>query len=246
MVMRPDARLHARPATVSAPAPVGRLPLDVGSKRDSYLYVPAAYRPAHPAPMVLLLHGAGGHAHHGLALLEHLADDRGLILVAPVAAAHTWDVIAGHSFGADVAMLDRALAHVFAHYAIDPAHLAIGGFSDGASYALSLGLANGDLFSHVIAFSPGFIAHVIQEGVPEIFISHGTADDVLPVDPCSRSIVPLLGQAGYVVEYHEFDGGHEIPGDVARHAADWFLRDGGRGTRILAQTPHGRGHGGAN
>jgi predicted esterase len=31
------------------------------------------------------------------------------------------------------------------------------GFSDGASYALSLGLANGDLFTHVLGFSPGFM-----------------------------------------------------------------------------------------
>lgn len=31
------------------------------------------------------------------------------------------------------------------------------GFSDGASYALSLGLPNGNLFSHIVAFSPGFM-----------------------------------------------------------------------------------------
>lgn len=31
------------------------------------------------------------------------------------------------------------------------------GFSDGASYALSLGQPNADVFSHIIAFSPGFM-----------------------------------------------------------------------------------------
>lgn len=46
--------------------------------------------------------------------------------------------------------------------AIDPAHVAIGGFSDGASCALSLGLVNGDLFTHVMAFSPGLV--VADEG----------------------------------------------------------------------------------
>jgi phospholipase/carboxylesterase len=35
--------------------------------------------------------------------------------------------------------------------------VALGGFSDGASYALSLDLTNGDLFASLIAFSPGFI-----------------------------------------------------------------------------------------
>jgi predicted esterase len=86
-------------------------------------------------------------------------------------------------------------------YAIDPARVAIGGFSDGASYALSLGLTNGDLFSHVLAFSPGFMAPAGQEGSPRIFVSHGTRDAVLPIDRCSRRIVPTLRRAGYDVAY---------------------------------------------
>lgn len=58
-------------------------------------------------------------------------------------------------FGPDVLYLNKALHHVFNRYSIDPSRLAVAGFSDGASYALSLGVANGDLFSHIIAFSPG-------------------------------------------------------------------------------------------
>jgi len=222
--MRPDARLHSRPAEVRAAAPAGQHQLDIGSRRDSYFYVPVHYHPAQPAPLVLLLHGAGGHAHHGLDLLRHLADDNGMILVAPASVAHTWDVIAGRTYGPDVSLLDRSLAHVFKHYAVDTAHLAIGGFSDGASYALSVGLGNGDLFTHVIAFSPGFIAQVSPQGQPRVFVSHGTADDILPIGPCSRRIVPLLQQAGYEVAYEEFDGGHVIPDNVARRATAWFLR----------------------
>jgi len=42
--------------------------------------------------------------------------------------------------------------------AADPARVTLGGFSDGATYALSIGLANGDLFPQVIGCSPGFIA----------------------------------------------------------------------------------------
>ena len=58
-------------------------------------------------------------------------------------------------------------------YAFDPAHIAVGGFSDGASYALSVGITNGDLFTDVIAFSPGFMAPARQQGKPRLFISHG-------------------------------------------------------------------------
>lgn len=217
------ARLHARPSPVTSPSPVGQHKLELGSKRDSYFYVPPQYDPAKAASLVLLLHGAGGHAHHGLGLLQHLADDSGMILVAPASTAQTWDVIARRAYGADVALVDQALERVFAHYAVDPSHLAIGGFSDGASYALSLGLSNGDLFTHVIAFSPGLIAPLSPRGQPRVFISHGTRDNVLPIDPCSRTIVPRLRRAEYAVMYDEFDGGHTIPAEVAQLAVNWFL-----------------------
>jgi phospholipase/carboxylesterase len=61
------------------------------------------------------------------------------------------------NFGPDVDYINRSLQHVFERYTVDPNRLGIAGFSDGASYALSLGLPNGDLFSHIIAFSPGFM-----------------------------------------------------------------------------------------
>jgi poly(3-hydroxybutyrate) depolymerase len=76
-------RLRARPAQVTGSAPVGLQPLMLGAARDSYLYVPASYRADRPAPLVLLLHGAGGHARQGLDLLRSLADAAGLLLLAP-------------------------------------------------------------------------------------------------------------------------------------------------------------------
>jgi predicted esterase len=197
--------------------------LPSGTARDHYLYVPPQYGPDTPLPLVLLLHGAGGHAQHGLDLLQHLSDAHGLILVAPASTAPTWDVIVAREYGPDVELVDRALNHVFSHYAVDRDHLAIGGFSDGASYALSLGLANGELFSHVIAFSPGFIVSITPSGQPKIFISHGTRDTVLPIEPCSRRIVSQLRRAEYTVRYEEFEGGHIIPADIADTAVDWFL-----------------------
>jgi phospholipase/carboxylesterase len=105
--------------------------------------------------------------------------------------------------GPDIAFIDRALAQTFNRYAIDPSKVAIAGFSDGASYALSVGLTNGDLFTHVIAFSPGFMAPGAQVGRARLFISHGKTDNVLPIDHCSRVIVPqlqhLLGMRCYTI-----------------------------------------------
>jgi phospholipase/carboxylesterase len=114
------------------------------------------------------------------------------------------------------------LTHVFANYAVDTMRLAVGGFSDGATYALSLGITNGDLFTHVIAFSPGFMVPAAQRGAPRLFVSHGTKDRILSIDACSRRIVRRVREGGYDVRYREFDGGHTVPPAVAREAFDWL------------------------
>jgi predicted esterase len=44
----------------------------------------------------------------------------------------------------------------------------------------------------------------------------------LPIDLCSRRIVPRLERAGYDVRYREFDGGHTISPEIALEAVDWF------------------------
>ncbi len=220
-----NGRLRARPGRVTGRAPLGLQPLVLGAARDSYLYAPPTYLAEHPTPLVLLLHGAGGHARQGLDLLRSLADAAGIILLAPASRERTWDLLVGRRFGPDSAAIDRALERTFAHYAVDPWRLAIGGFSDGASYALSLGITNGDLFTHVIAFSPGFMAPAGRVGSPRIFVSHGTRDRVLPIDLCSRRIVPELERGGHEVSYREFEGGHEISPEVALEAVGWFTRE---------------------
>ncbi len=218
-------RLQARPAqTPAEAAPVGLLALGPdGAPSDGYLYVPAGYRTEYPVPLVLLLHGAGEDARDGLAQLRGPADEAGLILLALSSCGPTWDSILSRGrYGPDVTAIDRTLEYTFSRYAVDPARVAVGGYSDGASYALSLGIANGDLFSHVLAFSPGFLAPANQTGSPRIFVSHGTQDRWLPIDRCSRRVVPQLERAGYQVRYREFEGGHVVPPGIAREAASWF------------------------
>ena len=113
--------------------------------------------------------------------LREQADEAGLILLALSSCGPTWDLILGRGqYGPDIAAIDRALEHAFSRCAVDPARVAVGGYSDGASYALSIGIANGDLFTHVLAFSPGFLAPASQVGSPRIFVSHGTQDRWLP------------------------------------------------------------------
>lgn len=222
--MSEDGRLKSRPGAGGDGGAAGLVALNLDPGRDSYLYVPETAAEGGPAALVLMLHGAGGHAHHGIGLLQALADETGAILLAPASRAVTWDVIAG-GFGPDVETIDRALEMVFARHAVDPARLAIAGFSDGASYALSLGLTNGDLFTHVLAFSPGFLRPAERRGKPPIYISHGTDDRVLPIDRCSRRIAPALREVGYEVTYREFDGGHTVPAELAEEALTWVAAE---------------------
>jgi phospholipase/carboxylesterase len=217
-------RLLARPVEVDqADAPKGLQQLKLDGEDVGLIYVPAGYSPARRSPLALMLHGAGGVSRHGISWLEPFADEAGLILLATDSRQSTWDVIVD-DYGPDVACLDRVLEQTFERYAVEPSRVGIGGFSDGASYALSLGLTNGDLFTHVLAFSPGFIASTQQRGRPRLFISHGQQDRVLPVNMCSRRIVPQVERMGYDVLYREFDGPHTVPTEVAREAVEWFTK----------------------
>jgi phospholipase/carboxylesterase len=220
-VESPD-RLRAHPRTDVAPTLVqGQMRLGLGHSRDGLLHVPPI-TDERPLPLVVLLHGAGSSAIAGIALLSELADARGLLLLAPDSRSVTWDLIAGGGFGPDVEFLDHALEHVFARCPVDQRRVTLGGFSDGASYALSLGIGNGHLFSDLVAFSPGFAAPPARVGLPRVFVTHGVQDPVLPIDRCSRRIVPTLRAAGYDVTYEEFEGGHLVPPELARRAADWL------------------------
>ena len=111
---------------------------------------------------------------------------------------------------------------MFDTVAVDPARVTVGGFSDGATYALSLGLVNGDLFRRIVAFSPGFVVDGAPHGKPRVFVSHGTSDPILPIDQCSRLIVPALKRQGYDVTFREFTGGHEVPAAIAAEAMAWI------------------------
>jgi phospholipase/carboxylesterase len=223
-----QGRLTARPRPVSTGAQArGLQRLGLSDGRDGLLFVPAGYSPDRPAPLVLMLHGSGGDARNGLLPLQKLADGAGTLLLAVDSRDYTWDIVLG-AYGPDVAFIDRALGWTFERYHVDPARVAVEGFSDGASYALSLGIANGDLFTHVLAFSPGFAAPPSQAGEPRLFVSHGLNDRVLPIDACSRKLTPKLERAGYELRYREFNGPHTVPAEIAREALDWFV-GGGQG-----------------
>ena len=190
---------------------------------SSLLLVPANYVASTRVPLVVALHGAGSTAQGPIDFLGPYAESNGFIILAPESAGGTWDGVEG-IYGPDLATLDWALQVTFDRCAIDVTRICLEGFSDGASYALGVGITNPALFTRVVAFSPGFVTDSeTQPSKPRIFISHGVRDGILAIDTASRVIVPQLTAAGYDVTYREFDGVHTVPPEIATAAVAFML-----------------------
>jgi phospholipase/carboxylesterase len=195
------------------------LSLGLDRDRDAILHVPKSANS--PVPLLTFLHGATQSADDMAWYLDTAPEETGVAILAPNSRDTTWDAISGN-FGEDVEFLNRALQRTFEMLDVDSARLAIGGFSDGATYAIALGLINGDTFKHVLGCSPGFLIDAATQGKPTFFISHGTQDKILPIDRCGRRVAADLRSRGYEVTFREFAGRHEIPPAVMREGLQWL------------------------
>ena len=172
--------------------------------------------------LVVVLHGAGESPDGVLRAFQGGWSEPGLVLIAPKSKGPTWSIIRTQE-DHDLESVNLALAEAYERCRIDRSRIAVGGFSDGATYALTLGISNGDLFRAVMALSPGGIVGGEQVGVTRVFVSHGTLDDVLPIAHAGDDVVRQLRDAGYSVTYRRFRGGHEASMATSAAAVRWFL-----------------------
>lgn len=216
------ARLKARPGTPSLPplAP-GYHVLGLDRARDAYLSVPGSYKPGDVVPLIVMFHGNTQPANEVLGEWKRAAARHKCLVLAPYARAATWNVDAGPG-GADAQFVDRALQAVFDRFSVDPRHIAAAGFSDGGTYALSLGLVNGDVFSDILAFAPIRYNAPNAIGTPRIFFSNGNKDPGA-VFTNTTSMARQLRADGYDVQLHEFDGGHWMDEDGVKKAMARFM-----------------------
>jgi phospholipase/carboxylesterase len=215
-------RLFAQAAQSEVPYGESRLGLS-NSLRDGTLYVPKSYKAGTPMPLLMLLHGYGGFGD-SMKYMFNLAEEFGVIVLAPESRDLTWGQSAP-GFDPDVRFLSAAVRHVVDMLDVDPSHVALGGVSDGAGYALSMGLAYGGSFPYLMIFSGGLMIPFRREGNPHIFIAHGLNDIQMPIDRTGRRFATELKSSGYDVTYREYEGGHAVPRDVVREAFEWFLAD---------------------
>ena len=198
----------------------------------AYAYLPPG--PTKPRPLLIVLHGAGGEPANVLNAYKAQADANGIVLLIPRSIKGTWDMVEDLKsrlgaemnvqprYGRDLQALDTSLADLFSKVGIDARRIGIAGFSDGASYALSVGTANPQLFSAVMALSPGHSFTKNYDKRQRIFISHGEQDQVLPFSN-ARAIAARLRGRGMSVQFEAFQGRHEVPEAIRAKAIAFFV-----------------------
>jgi phospholipase/carboxylesterase len=202
--------------------PMGKSRLGISDgERDGTVYVPQAYKKGVPMPILVMLHGFRSTAE-AVRYTFPLAEEWGVIILAPESRDVTWgQSIPG--FDDDVRYIGMAYRWVSEVLTVDRSRVALGGVSDGAGYALNMGLAYGDTFNHLMIFSVGMLSPFRKQGKPKIFLAHGLKDEQMPIDRTARKFVPQLQSEGYDVTYREYDGGHGAPLPVVKEGFEWLV-----------------------
>jgi len=201
-------RLSVRPKSTTMALAAGTVRPEIGDTA-MVVYTPTTALARSPVPVMVFLHGALRTVETFVDGHKALADQHGVVVAAPYAVQGTWDAMVT-GFGRDVKALDRCFEWLFDRVPVSSERLTLSGFSDGATYTLGLGRANGDLFSRLVAYSPGGLLDVAPVGKPPILVSHGREDAVLPYAVSSDVVVPALRGAGYQVDLISFTGGHAV------------------------------------
>lgn len=215
-----DGRLLARLAPPTRPFDGGTENLGL-DRRDALLFAPERRDPTTTTPLVIALHGAGGTGRDMIDELRREARRRNFAVVAPTSRSLSWRLRNG-PVGPDAAFIDLSLQATFDRIVVDPRRIAILGMSDGASYALSLGLANGDRFSDVIAMEPLYFNTPTTIGRARFFLSIGRRDTVSGFSNVVDMADKLRTQ-GFDVELAKHRGGHVLDRGHLERAVDRLL-----------------------
>jgi phospholipase/carboxylesterase len=181
-------------------------------------------------PVLILLHGYGSNEEDLFSFATELPDDSYVISVrAPYDLqpyGHAWYAI---HFDADenkfsdnvqakesVELIARFIDEIVKKYPIDTKNVTLIGFSQGAILSYATALTYPEKIAKVVALSGYFNQDILPEVIDtktishlKFFVSHGSVDQVIPVD-WARKAKPALENLGLAVEYHEYPVGHGV------------------------------------
>jgi polyhydroxybutyrate depolymerase len=169
----------------------------VGGDRPVTVQLPRSYDAGRPAPLLIFLHGYGGSGEQGdeYVGLGTRAEHDGFVYAAPDGTVDAdgnrfWNASEEccdfRSSGVDdVAYLTDVIADIQGEVAIDPARIALVGWSNGAFMSYRMACERADLIAAVatlagaLSADPGDCAPNEPVSIAHI---HGTADDTVEFD----------------------------------------------------------------
>lgn len=217
-------------------SPTGFVRLEQGAG-SAILLTPDEIDPNRRYPLFTVLHGAGRQDE---ALAKGYRDEperRQAFFLIPRSVEPTWDLIASEG-RPDLDFLEYAYDLIYRRYPVDPLQQVLIGYSDGASYALSVGLSNCTMFSALMVWAAGFLvvdpqtAAQFRESIPEprprIYLEYGTHDELFDFEQVAVPMRDNLSKSGFDVTFSVDEGGRHWPsGTFHSEALDWYFESAG-------------------
>jgi phospholipase/carboxylesterase len=190
------------------------------------------YRPGTSQRILLLLHGWTGDENSMWVFTRHFPPEYWIL--APRApnkaqeSGYSWRIPAPRGtwptvelFRPSVAALIEFVNRFAANNGLDASIFDVAGFSQGAALTLTLGALHPDRVRKM-----GILAGFAPEGAEQlltpgrlsgknIFVAHGTLDEMVPIDMARRAIQLLKG-AGAQVTYCESEVRHKLSSDCLK------------------------------
>ncbi|WP_297511267.1 alpha/beta fold hydrolase [Flavobacterium sp.] len=181
-------------------------------------------------PVLLLLHGYGSNEEDLFSFADELPKDYYIISVrAPyslMTGSYAWYAI---NFDADEKrfsdlnqarqsrdLLAEFIDEIIKSYPIDPKQVTLIGFSQGCILSYAIAVSYPEKVQRVVAMSGYFNPEIAIDEFEQnplnelqIFASHGSADQVVPVE-WARKAAPILKELGVQIEYKEYPVGHGV------------------------------------
>jgi predicted esterase len=207
--------------------PTGFVQIEHGLSR-AVLLTPEEIDPELRYPLITVFHGAGRQDEMLVKACRDEPEKRQAFFLVPRSVEPTWDLIAGTG-ETDLEFLEYAWDLIYRRYPVDEKRQALLGYSDGASYALSMALSNPGFFDAALCWAAGFVvvdrsALDDQGRKPRLYLEYGTHDPLFPFEQIALPMRENLLAAGYEVEFSVDEGGRHWPsGTFQGEALDWYF-----------------------